>query len=64
MALGTDGTGGYICQDLLFHLCIYVDPLDAPAFPLRPLMHLGWKSLIPLSILNMLLTGAGILWLG
>jgi NADH:ubiquinone oxidoreductase subunit H len=27
-------------------------------------MHLGWKSLIPLAILNMLLTGAGILYFG
>jgi NADH-quinone oxidoreductase subunit H len=35
-----------------------------PRFRYDQLMHLGWKSLIPLSILNMLLTGAGILWLG
>jgi len=34
-----------------------------PRFRYDQLMHLGWKSLIPLSILNMLLTGAGILWL-
>ncbi len=35
-----------------------------PRFRYDQLMHLGWKSLIPLSILNMLLTGAGILCLG
>ena len=35
-----------------------------PRFRYDQLMHLGWKSLIPLSILNMLLTGAGILWPG
>lgn len=34
-----------------------------PRFRYDQLMHLGWKVLIPLSILNMLLTGAGILWL-
>lgn len=34
-----------------------------PRFRYDQLMHLGWKSLIPLSILNMLLTGAGILLL-
>lgn len=35
-----------------------------PRFRYDQLMHLGWKSLIPLAILNMLLTGAGILFLG
>ncbi|MBL7827021.1 MAG: NADH-quinone oxidoreductase subunit NuoH [Saprospiraceae bacterium] len=35
-----------------------------PRFRYDQLMHLGWKSLIPLSILNMLLTGAGVLWFG
>ncbi|MCC7465847.1 MAG: NADH-quinone oxidoreductase subunit NuoH [Saprospiraceae bacterium] len=33
-----------------------------PRFRYDQLMHLGWKSLIPLAILNMLLTGAGILF--
>ncbi|MBK8967578.1 MAG: NADH-quinone oxidoreductase subunit NuoH [Saprospiraceae bacterium] len=32
-----------------------------PRFRYDQLMHLGWKALIPLSILNMLLTGAGVL---
>lgn len=32
-----------------------------PRFRYDQLMHLGWKSLIPLSIVNMLLTGAGVL---
>lgn len=32
-----------------------------PRFRYDQLMHLGWKGLIPLSILNMLLTGAGVL---
>jgi len=35
-----------------------------PRFRYDQLMHLGWKSLIPLAIVNMMLTGAGILWLG
>lgn len=32
-----------------------------PRFRYDQLMHLGWKALIPLSILNMVLTGAGVL---
>jgi NADH-quinone oxidoreductase subunit H len=35
-----------------------------PRFRYDQLMHLGWKALIPLAILNMLLTGAGVLFLG
>lgn len=35
-----------------------------PRFRYDQLMHLGWKSLIPLAIVNMMLTGAGILFLG
>ncbi|MDX2136283.1 MAG: NADH-quinone oxidoreductase subunit NuoH [Saprospiraceae bacterium] len=35
-----------------------------PRFRYDQLMHLGWKALIPLSILNMLLTGLGVLLLG
>lgn len=35
-----------------------------PRFRYDQLMHLGWKVLIPLAILNMLLTGGGILALG
>ncbi|MBU6341030.1 MAG: NADH-quinone oxidoreductase subunit NuoH [Bacteroidetes bacterium] len=35
-----------------------------PRFRYDQLMHLGWKSLIPLSILNMVLTGGGILLFG
>ena len=35
-----------------------------PRFRYDQLMHLGWKSLIPLSLLNLLLTGAGVLLLG
>jgi NADH-quinone oxidoreductase subunit H len=33
-----------------------------PRFRYDQLMHLGWKALIPLAILNMLLTGAGVLF--
>jgi len=32
-----------------------------PRFRYDQLMHLGWKSMIPLAIINMILTGAGIL---
>ncbi|MCC6281431.1 MAG: NADH-quinone oxidoreductase subunit NuoH [Saprospiraceae bacterium] len=35
-----------------------------PRFRYDQLMHLGWKSLIPLAVLNMLLTGAGVLLWG
>ncbi len=35
-----------------------------PRFRYDQLMHLGWKSLIPLAIFNMLLTGAGVLYFG
>ncbi len=35
-----------------------------PRFRYDQLMHLGWKALIPLSIVNMLLTGAGALLFG
>jgi NADH-quinone oxidoreductase subunit H len=33
-----------------------------PRFRYDQLMHLGWKIFIPLSILNIILTGAGILF--
>jgi NADH-quinone oxidoreductase subunit H len=35
-----------------------------PRFRYDQLMHLGWKSLIPLAILNMVLTGAAVLLTG
>ena len=33
-----------------------------PRFRYDQLMNLGWKTLIPLSILNVILTGAGLLY--
>jgi len=35
-----------------------------PRFRYDQLMNLGWKSLIPLALANMLVTGAMILWMG
>ncbi|MBL7795601.1 MAG: NADH-quinone oxidoreductase subunit NuoH [Saprospiraceae bacterium] len=35
-----------------------------PRFRYDQLMRLGWKTLVPLAIVNILLTGAGVLWLG
>jgi NADH-quinone oxidoreductase subunit H len=35
-----------------------------PRFRYDQLMNLGWKSLVPLALANMLITGALILWLG
>ena len=35
-----------------------------PRFRYDQLMHLGWKILIPLALINMFVTGAVILWLG
>ena len=34
-----------------------------PRFRYDQLMKLGWKSLIPLALINMVITGAAILWI-
>jgi hypothetical protein len=50
--------GGHVRQDLLLHLLLHVGAVDhLPRFRFDQLMNLGWKRLIPLAILNILLTG-------
>lgn len=49
---------------ILFFIFLYMwVRWTLPRFRYDQLMHLGWKVLIPLAILNMLLTGAALTWL-
>jgi len=38
--------------------------VDAAALPLRPAHGVGWKVLLPLAVINLLVTAAGVLYFG
>jgi NADH-quinone oxidoreductase subunit H len=39
------------------HFPLHVGEMDYPRFRYDQLMHLGWRVLIPLSIVNIIITG-------
>jgi NADH-quinone oxidoreductase subunit H len=43
------------------HFPLHVGEMDYPRFRYDQLMHLGWRVLIPLSIVNIIITGIVIL---
>lgn len=55
--------GVFFLKITLMILFIMFIRWTVPRFRYDQLMGLGWKSLIPLALVNMLLTGAAVLWL-
>ncbi len=57
------GVGALITKAILFVLFFMAIRWTLPRFRYDQLMNLGWKKLIPLALINMIITGAVILWL-
>jgi NADH-quinone oxidoreductase subunit H len=55
--------GAFCVKVLLMILFFIIIRWTVPRFRYDQLMNLGWKIMLPLAVLNLLLTGIGILWL-
>jgi hypothetical protein len=60
--IGAEPGGGaadreLFCEDRGLYLLFHVGTVDDPRFRYDQLMKLGWKVLIPLALINMLVTG-------
>ncbi len=63
LAFSLIGVGALITKAILFVLFFMAIRWTLPRFRYDQLMNLGWKKLIPLALINMIITGAVILWL-
>ena len=55
--------GAFCVKVLLMVLFFIIIRWTLPRFRYDQLMNLGWKLMLPLAVLNLLLTGMGILWI-
>lgn len=58
------GVGALMVKVVFFLFLFMWVRWTIPRFRYDQLMHLGWRILIPLALVNMLITGGVILWLG
>jgi NADH-quinone oxidoreductase subunit H len=58
------GVGALLIKIVIFIFIFMWIRWTIPRFRYDQLMNLGWKSLIPLSLANMIVTGAWILYFG
>lgn len=61
---GLLGFGALMVKTILFILFFMWVRWTIPRFRYDQLMNLGWKNLIPLALINMVITAVVILWLG